>query len=118
MTELERRSAALELLAATDIWPGTYAPPLYWYLWGVGVNVRPPHFEKIWRIALITGLPFGFFIGAVMWLGGSPLKVVSLEVVILCISFWGGFFGLSMAAYFALARRKYHLPKWEELEDR
>jgi hypothetical protein len=105
-----KRERALEILAATGMWRSSYAPPIYHLLWRCGWELRPPHFAS-------AGVNFAFCSGFFA-LGLTLLKLalpwgrdMTIEEVLL-----GGIaFGCSMALYYAIGRRCYTLPRWEQL---
>ncbi len=116
MQATSRRLAALALLAATGMRPSNYSPPLFRFLWWLGLDVPPPHFASFWSNALGTGLFFGPVWGAAMWVLFSLQVNVPLQTLVLVVGGAGGSFGLVMAAYYAYGRRKYALPAWRELD--
>jgi membrane associated rhomboid family serine protease len=111
MTALQRRQAALALLARTGIWPSNYAPPLFHLLWRMGINVPPPHFIGSGYIVIVGG---GFF-GALMTLLTRPMMPMSLGGTLLQAAVAGLAFGLFMAGYYAYGRSRHRLPRWHAL---
>jgi len=110
----QKLAAALTLLEATGIWRNSYAPPLWRFLWRVGVRVPPPHFVGSTANFLFTGSFFGIAWGLFMWftfwsrLGTSPAFGVGLAI------FTGSLFGLCMAGYYSYGARKHRIPLWRD----
>ncbi len=117
MDNQSRREEALKLLASTGIWRSNYHPPYLILLWKLGIDARPPHFNKFWHNVRDVGIPFGLFWGVWMWFStwresGMPL--------------WGGMlaagsaaflFGFWMALIYERGKRKHHLPPWEDIKE-
>ena len=59
----QKLDAALALLASTGIYRSNYAPPLYRFLWWLGVKVPPPHFRSFAANFAITGSYFAIISG-------------------------------------------------------
>lgn len=114
MTDIEKRRAALELLARTLMKPSNFQPPAIRLLWHLGVNVRPPHFSSFLFNTLFTGGVFALNWGLLMWLISwhnyrTPAEAASIAAITgLC-------FGILMAGYYAYGKRKHKLPSWSEL---
>ncbi len=115
MTSNARREEALKLLAATGLNRLNYAPPVIRTLWRMGFDIPPPHFASFFYSAALSGTSFAVVWGLLMWLMLSLSHGVSIPVLICLAAFAGLFFGVAMAGYYAIGRRKYHLPKWEAL---
>jgi hypothetical protein len=109
-----KREAALKLLAATRIWPSSYAPPLLRFLWRLGFDVPPPHFASFWRNALCSGAFFAVIWGLLMWFCFWLREGRSLFGALITAAAAGVFFGFWMAAYYARGKRKYNLPDWRD----
>ncbi len=112
-----RKVKALELLAASGIRKSNYLPPATALLWRLGVKVRPPHFASFAGTALVCGLYFGLAWGLFMWLVVWSSQGLSVAAAFSSGVLAGTFFGFSMAAYYAYARKKHPLPPWEKLLD-
>lgn len=112
-----RRVKALELLAASGIRKSNYLPLATSLLWRLGVKVRPPHFARFAGTSLVCGLYFGLTWGLFMWLLVWSSQGLNVAAAFSSAVFAGAFFGLSMAAYYAYARKKHRLPPWEKLLD-
>jgi hypothetical protein len=115
MTSNARREEALKLLATTGLNRLNYAPPLVRMLWRMGFDVPPPHFASFFYSAAMSGIYFAVGLGLLMWLMLWSSHGVSIPLLICMAAFAGLFFGVAMAGYYAIGRRKYHLPKWETL---
>lgn len=114
MTEIEKRRAALELLARTLIKPSNFQPPAIRLLWHLGVNARPPHFASFMSNTALYGGVYAVVWGLGMWLTVWHGKLTPPEAAIFA-AVTGLCFGLAMAAYYACGKRKHKLPSWNEL---
>lgn len=114
MTDIEKRQAALELLARTLMKPSNFQPPAIRLLWRMGVNARPPHFSSFLFNTLFTGGFYAVVWGLLMWLvSWHDIRTPAEAATIAAIT--GLVFGMSMAGYYAYGRRKHKLPSWNEL---
>jgi uncharacterized protein DUF6404 len=113
MTDIDSRSrrlAALEILASTGMRKSSYAPPIHRLLWRFGVDVPPPHFAGFLRNLSVGGCVFATGTCLYLWLCGcSFVKGAGSAAGA------GLLWGLFMASYCALGRRKHSLPNWTEL---
>jgi len=116
MEALEKRKAALELLASKGIARSSYEPIATRLLWGLGIDVPPPHFASFGSIATGFGLYFGVVWGLIMWLMLWSRRGMPVPVALLSACAAGLFFGLSMAGYYVWARRKLGLPAWKDFK--
>jgi len=116
VSEYERKqAAAMAELAATDMWPSNYAPPIYHFYRKLGLKVRPPHYDSFAKVLVGQGLFFGLFWGIFMWFfewRGSELPVRGM---VLATVFAGVFFGVVMALLCARGRMKWNLSAWDDL---
>lgn len=110
-----RKAKALALLKATGIREGNYLPPAVRVLWRLGVRVPPPHFAGFAGTALAFGSFFALSWGAAMWWWLWRDSGMSLQVAAIGAALAGLLFGLAMASYYALGRRKHRLPTWSKL---
>ena len=117
MTEIEKRQAALELLARTLMKPSSFKPPAVRLLWHMGVNIRPPHFSSFLFNTLFTGGFYAVNWGVLMWLITWRHNRTPAEAAIVA-TLAGLCFGLMMAAYYTYSRRKHKLPSWNELDSK
>ena len=113
-----KRKAALKLLSTTGIWKSNYSPPGVRLLWRLGFDCPPPHFARFWSVAPVCGVYFGSAMGLFMWVMAYFGRIHSSQGVLVGAGFAGLFFGLSMATYYALGRRKYRLPLWKDINGR
>jgi len=105
---------ALEILAATGMGRSTYAPPIYRFLWSLGVPLRPPHFAGFLSIILVMGSAYGTIFTGTMWLL-SDHERSTVSLVGQCL-FTGLAFGSIMAAWTRSRARKHKLPDWSEID--
>ena len=115
MRSNSRREAALELLAATGLNRVNYEPPLIRVLWRLGLDAPPPHFASFASCAIVSGVFFAVIWGLLMWLMAWQSQGVSLPLGIGMAAFVGLLFGVAMAGYYSVGRRKYKLPEWNSL---
>ncbi|MBM1690986.1 DUF6404 family protein [Sulfitobacter geojensis] len=116
MNDHERKfEAALAELATTDMWAGNYKPPLLNVQRRLGWMVRPPHYASFWRVMLGYALWFAPVWGILMWFVSWRGQGFSLVSAAGAAAFAGILFGGMMALYYARARRRYKLSKWEDL---
>jgi hypothetical protein len=115
MTHNEKLKRMYEHLPALGISPYTAAPPLYRFLWLLGIEVAPPIFGAFLPIALFMGTFFacgwGFFMWFFLWSkDANPSTTAAILVSLLA----GALFGLIMAAYLRYKTKKYGLPPWSQ----
>ncbi|MFC6588266.1 DUF6404 family protein [Sulfitobacter pacificus] len=116
MTEYARRfAAAMAELEATKIWRSNYNPPMMKLQRRLGWKMRPPHYARFWRIAVGYALWFGPVWGVLMWFASWRGQGFSLLSAVGASAVAGILFGVLMAAYYARARRRHKLSKWEDL---
>ena len=101
------------------------APPLYRWLWRMGINIAPPFNQTFFQHFIVTGLFFGGFMAAFMtpvfmllnWIFGSgdmSVLVSALTKPTVYPSFFGGglIFGLIMATLVKHRSKKLKIPQW------
>lgn len=115
MTHKEKLKKMYEHLPALGISPYTAAPPLYRFLWFLGIEVAPPIFSSFWPIALFMGTFFACGWGMLMWFmlwskdtNLSPIAAFSVSLLA------GILFGLTMAAYLRYKAKKHNIPLWSQ----
>lgn len=116
MNEYERKfDAAMAEMAATNMWRSNYAPPLMSLQRRMGWLVRPPLYASFWRVVLGYALWFGPIWGVLMWFTSWRGQGFSVMVAVGASAFAGLLFGLLLALFYAKARRKHRLSRWEDL---
>ncbi|HWW05733.1 DUF6404 family protein [Collimonas sp.] len=109
----EKHSAALSFLASKGIWRSNYAPPLFQFLWLLGVKMPPPHFSSFFVNFIFFGIFFGGAWGRVsLGFKQADEEEQSLIAMVLGAVFSGLFFGLGMAAHYRHSSRRYGVPRW------
>lgn len=104
-----RKEAALKELKEAGIWEINSKPPALLFLWWLGLNVRPFHYNSFFRNTLFMGLGFTAFWAPLCWFlqlysFNTPLThFVTTVVVVGCV------FGLAMGINYKFTARK--LPK-------
>ena len=115
MKTSNKRKAALIILESSGIWRSNYAPPFVRFLWLMGFEVPPPHFNNFFANALFSGTFFAAIWGVFMWIVvWSPQKMPLTSALIAAFGA-GTFFGLALSGYYAYGRRKHNFPKWSEI---
>ena len=111
-----RKEAALKELKEAGIWEINSKPPALLFLWWLGLNVRPFHYNSFSRNTLFMGLGFTAFWAPLCWFlqlysFNMPLThFVTTVVVVGCV------FGLAMGINYKFTARKHNLSAWDELE--
>jgi hypothetical protein len=118
MNDDAKRTEALRLLAATDIWSLNYEPPIVRLLWALGIHVPLPHFASFRYNAVFFALTItvGFSLASRLIAGSflrRPLPLGLLEIAVI-----SALVGLWTARYYADGRRRFGLPMWQELQAR
>lgn len=116
MTFQERLEIALQLLAASGMKRGNYAPPLYRLLWRSGIPIPPPPFASFLVNFAFSGIWFGALYGVCMWLLVWRPQGTSTTSAVIGAGFAGVLFGLGMAAYWVYKARKHKLPAWSDIK--
>ncbi len=115
MSNLDKRKMALKLLAETNIFSANYAPWGLKLLWRFGIDCPPPHFVKFSTLSLVYGLYFASFMALFMSVQSYFFSLHTALLIPLSALLAGLAFGLMMATYYWLGRRKYQLPLWHQL---
>ena len=107
--------AAIAELEQTGIWRSNYNPPALRVQRWLGQEARPPHYAVLWKTIIGYGVWFAGVWGILMWVvlwrsQGLPFRSAAIAAVSA-----GLFFGATMGAYYAWARRKHGLRRWEDL---
>jgi hypothetical protein len=96
-----RRTAALNLLAATGMWRSNYAPPALRLLWRLGVDAPPPHFRTFSGNALLMGSLFAVtYPCAMRVIEGSAAFTPPLHALVQ-IPLSAVIFGVGIASYYS-----------------
>ena len=114
MTEIDKRAAALALLARSRIRYSHYQPPVTRLLWRLGFNTPPPHFCGFFFNTILFAAIYGVVWGTFMWLVTWRHHHTPLNAAVIA-SVCGLAFGLMMATYYAYGKRKHKLPSWRAL---
>ncbi|TNJ13097.1 hypothetical protein CF111_21735 [Aeromonas sobria] len=113
--EFERRLvAAHSELTDKGVLALNYNPPLWRLLRRLGLNIRPPHYERFIINLLALGLPTGAIWGLFMWFFGWQYEVSPAFAMRQIVQFGVGF-GLLMAIIFWVRRKQLKLTPWERL---
>ncbi|WP_322407376.1 DUF6404 family protein [Idiomarina sp. PL1-037] len=110
-----KKQAALAELKSSKIWQSNYQPPFLLFMWWLGRETKPPHYNSFMHNALSLGSFFGLFWGVIMWLFVWNSTALPLSAAIAASLLAGALFGLSMAYYYRFSGRKNNLSRWGEL---
>jgi hypothetical protein len=120
MTHEEKVELMFQDLIPKGIKKSTLAPPLYRFLWKLGVKISPPLFSSFIFLFLFQGIFFGILMGificAFAWIirrfvdnsGFTFIGAIYSSVIGSII------FGLVMATYTRNRAKKYKLPLWKD----
>lgn len=109
----KKRQAALQLLATTGMWRSNYLPPLFRFLWSLGIDIPPPHFARFLPNVIISGCFFGATWAILLYfLHGWP-QGTTLLIALQKAGISGALFGIAIASYYAYGKRKFQLPDWK-----
>lgn len=113
-----RQKELLEYAQSAGLRKSDIAPPLWRWLWALGLPVDPPAFQAWYVVALVQGVPFGLTMSLVAGLnGGFGGHGWGRETLLLGV-FAGAFFGLCGAPLTILrARAKLGLRSWTDFGD-
>jgi hypothetical protein len=120
MTHWEKVEHLINCLETHGIARSTVAPPLYRFLWRLGIEVLPPHFQSVTSITLLTGCvfgpAFGAAFGALIWISSWWLTDLEFPLVALALlsAVSGAMFGLIMAASYTSQAKWLKLPAWHK----
>lgn len=112
-----KKQAAIAELENSKIWRSNYEPPFLLFMWWLGKETRPPHYNSFMRNALSLGSFFAVGWGLIMWLlvwnstGLSVLAGIGAPLLA------GLTFGLIMACYYSFSAKRKKLSRWEELPE-
>ena len=114
MEQREKIEAAVRDLRGRGVGAFTAAPPIFRWLWRLGVGVPPPLFIPFGKSAIALGVAFAVLWPAVGWLlrGGQFLDSLPVEAATALLG--GTLFGISMAGYYRYRARRLRLPAWEQ----
>lgn len=110
----ERLAKAHAELQAQGVWLSNYKPPMFSLLRKLGIKVPPPYYIGFHLNAIIAFWYLAMLVFAFLYSGllGSQ---ETLSSAIDRSAFWGLFYGLGMATFYALRRRKLVLSDWSTL---
>jgi uncharacterized protein DUF6404 len=112
MTHDEKIEYLLKDLGERGISKYTVAPPLYRLLWGLGIEVTPPHFAGFWSLAPFMGAFFAIAWGLFMWV--AAWRDLPFAVTLVASLIAGFLFGTIMAGYYRWRARALALPSWQD----
>jgi hypothetical protein len=111
MTAREKINAALDDLKARGVSKSSAAPPVYRLLWALGIHIPPPHFQSFLGLFALQGLSFALIMTSVLFAVMQPNEFGLLALVGVGS---GLLFGLLMASFMQIQRRRLGLPRWDD----
>lgn len=110
----QRLSKAHAELRAQGVWLSNYKPPVFSLLRLLGVKVPPPYYLGFHLNAVIAFWYFAAIIFLVMYFGilGSQ---DTLQSAMDKAAVWGIVYGVGMAVFYSLRKRKLTLTEWRDL---
>lgn len=110
-----KRDAALAELEAAGIWRSNAYPPIFRMLHRFGVETRLPHYQSFLSNFFAHAVVFAVFWGLLMWAMSWRSDGTSFSSAVTTAGAAGVFFGLIMATYCAIQRRRHSLTPWDQL---
>lgn len=110
-----RLAAAQAEMLAAGMKPSHTNPLLFRWLGGMGLNVRPPHYQSFAVNVLVNGAYFGVFWGVIMYWWVWRAQGTPIPVATGFGAFAGLLFGILMAALILWQRRSKSLSRWQDL---
>ena len=110
----ERLEKAHAELQAQGVWLSNYQPPMFSLLRMLGIKVPPPYYIGFHLNAIIAFWYFALIIFLVMYfgiLGSSDTFQTAMDKALL----WGFVYGIGMAVFYTIRRRKLSLSDWSSL---
>jgi hypothetical protein len=113
MTHHAKVEHARAHLARFGIGPGSAAPPIYRFLWRLGSEMPPPHFQGPIALSLMTCVNFIVIFAALTWLWRWRAPHLPAWVCWSLPVAAGLLFGLLLALAYKRSARLLHLPDWK-----
>ncbi|MBM4073069.1 MAG: hypothetical protein FJ271_29715 [Planctomycetes bacterium] len=117
MSHDEKVARLIAELEAHGIRRGSIVPPIYKWLWKLGVLVPPPHCQHWTGLAALTTINFAamFLVLTLLWRWRAPALPGWLLWALPLTG--GAIFGLLMTAAYRYAAALLKLPVWKEYPD-
>lgn len=117
MTHTRKIEAYKALMAEKGIGEATAAPPLWNWLWSMGMELPPPLYMGFLPLALLGGTFFGIVFGAFAWaMGSRGARSMSFDEAGLVALASGAAFGLAVAWFTRRLARKHGLGSWSAFD--
>lgn len=107
---------ALAVLAKTDLWRYSYAPPLHRLLWRAGIQVPPPHLATIVSNVCLFSPWLCIVWGTFTWYAFFSSSGVPLIFFVVVALFTGVACGFGLAILYQESSRKRGLPVWADIK--
>lgn len=114
MSFKDRLEKAHAELQAQGVWLSNYKPPMFSLLRMLGIKVPPPYYLGFHLNAVIAFWYLAIIVFLVMYTGLLG-RSETLPDAVDTAAFWGLFYGLGMATFYAIRRRKLQLSDWSSL---
>ena len=114
MTHNEKLQHFEAELRSRGFWISNACPPAMRLLWRMGYQVAPPYFLPFGIAWLTSGALFWLGFGALAGLFVYSTAPIPLVTWLVIAGTAGFFFGLFMALFWLVQRRRLHLPSWGE----
>jgi hypothetical protein len=100
-------------MAEKGIGSATACPPLWLFMWSIGVRIPPPLYMGFLSLTIFSGTFFGVLFGVIAWyMGNKGHRTMSLNEACYVALATGAFFGLSVAWFSRRLARKHRLGSW------
>ncbi|WP_276567880.1 DUF6404 family protein [Idiomarina ramblicola] len=112
-----KKQAAMAELENSKIWRSNYEPPFLLFMWWLGKETRPPHYNSFMCNALSLGSFFAVGWGLIMWLFVWSSTGLSALAAIGATLLAGLSVGLIVAYYYSFSAKRNKLSRWKELPE-
>ncbi|EOX3483977.1 DUF6404 family protein [Vibrio cholerae] len=114
--DYERKlKAASEELNSKGVWKSNYNPPSAKLLQMLGLQQPPPYYRSFWVNFTNSFIVYTPIFGVLMWFILWSAEGQSVTYAVISSSIAGVAYGVTMALYFFIQRRRLNLKKWEDL---
>ncbi len=111
----EKLSKAIEEMNQAGIARHTHSPPVFRFMWRIGLNIRPLFYSNLASIFLFMGIGFATLYWMIKSLLFGSTSHIHPIATLVEVSIAGLGFGAFVALYYRWGRKKYGLSKWNQL---